>query len=121
MLGVVEVNGLRGADLFAGATHPTLQAQTVVGVDDVLEWYGLVEHEVRGRPHVQAEIEVIGHDLGTDLRALVAGHALLHIDIFRSLPDRDGQVADLAGDVHNLRAGEQFNVQAPTTLDELGG
>jgi len=48
-LDVVEVDGPGGADLVAGPADAPLEPQTVLGVDDVLQGHGLVEHDVRGR------------------------------------------------------------------------
>ena len=63
--------------------------------------------------------EFIAHR--TDLGAVSAARALVHVDVSGMLFDPHGEVADISGDIHDFAIGQQLDVLALAHRDHLGG
>ncbi len=63
---------------------------------------------------------LVGHDDGADLFAVATAGAFFGVDVARLVADANVEVARLAGDGVDLAVGQQFDIQMPAGLDELG-
>ena len=78
---VIEINGLRGANLFAGAAFTLLQEYASVRIDHVFERYGLGIRYVDGLAFGDPLVEFIGGLCRTFFRTGSAGDTFVHIHI----------------------------------------
>ena len=114
------VDGVQGADLLAHAALPVLEeVGAVLAVDDRLARHGLRERRVDGLPLAEPRVE-LGADLHRALRdAVAAAGAEVPVDARRPLPDRDREVANVTGNVLDLRIDHEIDVRVPSHVDHF--
>ncbi len=118
---LLELDGPRRAELLADPAAPLLDVVgAVLPVDDRHVRHRLRKGHIDGLPLAQPGLEFGRHFDRALLVADPAAGALLHVHAAGAPPDLDLEVADEAGDLLDLRVGEDADAGIGAALDHLG-
>ena len=89
-------------------------------VDYITAGYGLGVRLVGGLSRTNTLVKLTGHGHRADLGTISTAGAALKVNVARLFLNGDLESPHITGYILHLREGEQFDIQMPADLDQLG-
>jgi hypothetical protein len=104
------MDGVCGAELFAGAAFAFGKVNAVLSIDGILQRHGLGIFDIGRLALVEALIVFIGNFFRTFFRASAAGDALVHVNVAGVFFNGDVEIADLTIETNDFRQGVDLDI-----------
>ncbi len=117
---LIKIDGLRGAEFFAGPAFSLLEIDAILAINGIFERDCLGIFDIGGLTFDQVLVERVSNPFRTFFRAGSACDAFVHIHIPWMSEDLYLKISCISFNRGNFSQGDQFDIQVPVDLDQFG-